>query len=66
MKQQHQLLSQANIYLHQHPADANMTREGLKAMVNSMSVNQMVNRCNLMFQKFKEQISIGISDSKSC
>ena len=29
MKQQHQLLSQANIYLRQHPADANMTLEEL-------------------------------------
>ena len=44
MKQQHQLLSQANIYLHQHPADANMTMEELKDMVNSMSANQMVSR----------------------
>ena len=44
MKQRHQLLSQANIYLRQHPADANMTMEELKDMVNSMSANQMVNR----------------------
>ena len=44
MKQRHQLLSQANIYLRQHPADANMTMEELKEMVNSMSANQMVNR----------------------
>ena len=44
MKQRHQLLSQANIYLCQHPADANMTMEELKEMVNSMSANQMVNR----------------------
>ncbi|CAB4005609.1 ATP-dependent DNA helicase PIF1-like [Paramuricea clavata] len=32
-----QLLSQANVYLRQHPADANMTLEELKQMVNSMS-----------------------------
>ena len=44
MKQRHQLLSQANVYLRQHPADANMTMEELKQMVNSMSANQMVNR----------------------
>ena len=44
MKQRHQLLSQANIYLRQHPADANMTMEELKDVVNSMSANQMVNR----------------------
>ena len=44
MKQRHQILSQANIYLRQHPADANMTMEELKDMVNSMSANQMVNR----------------------
>ncbi|CAB4033970.1 Hypothetical predicted protein, partial [Paramuricea clavata] len=43
MKQRHQLLSQANVYLRQHPADANMTMEELKQMVNSMSANQMVN-----------------------
>ncbi len=44
IKQRHQLLSQANVYLRQHPADANMTMEELKQMVNSMSANQMVNR----------------------
>ncbi|CAB4023269.1 ATP-dependent DNA helicase pif1 [Paramuricea clavata] len=45
MKQRHQLLSQANVYLRQHAADANMTMEELKKqMVNSMSANQMVNR----------------------
>ena len=44
MKQRHQLLSQANIYLRQHPTDANMTMEELKEMVNSMSGKQMVNR----------------------
>ena len=44
MKQRHQLLSQANVYLRQHPADANMTMEELKQTVNSMSANQMVNR----------------------
>ncbi len=42
MKQRHQLLSQAK-YL-SHPADANMTMEELKEMVNSMSANQMVSR----------------------
>ena len=30
MKQRHQLLSQSNVYLHQHPADANMTIEELR------------------------------------
>ncbi|CAB4017851.1 ATP-dependent DNA helicase PIF1, partial [Paramuricea clavata] len=44
MKQRHQLLSQANVHLRQHPADANMTMEELKQMINSMSANQMVNR----------------------
>ena len=44
MKNRHQLLSQANDYLRQHPADANMTMEELNQMVNSMSTNQMVNR----------------------
>ena len=40
----HQLLSQANVYLRQHPADANMTLEQLSAMVNSKSAKQMVYR----------------------
>jgi hypothetical protein len=44
MKQRNQLLSQANVYLRQNPADANMTMEELKQMVNSMSANQMMNR----------------------
>ena len=44
MKQRHQLLSQANIYIRQHPANANRTMGELKDMVNSMSANQMVNR----------------------
>ena len=44
MKQRHQLLSQSNVYLHQHPADANMTIEELTEIVNSMSGKQMVNR----------------------
>ena len=44
MKQRHQVLSQTNIYLHQHLADGNMTMEELKEMVNSMSAKQMVNR----------------------
>ena len=44
MKQRHQLLSQSNVYLHQHPADANMTTEELREMVNSMSDKQMVNQ----------------------
>ena len=34
MKQHHQHLSKANVYLHQHPADANMTIEELREMVN--------------------------------
>jgi Tfp pilus assembly protein PilN len=44
MKQRHQLLSQANVYLRQHPAETNMTMEELKQMVNSRSANQMMNR----------------------
>ena len=31
----------SNVYLHQHPADANMTIEELREMVNSMSGKQM-------------------------
>ncbi|XP_028418913.1 uncharacterized protein LOC114544479 [Dendronephthya gigantea] len=53
MKQRHQLLSQDNIYLRQHPADANMTMEELKTMVNSMSANQMVNRLQRYVSKIQ-------------
>ena len=51
MKQRHQLLSQVNIYLHQHPPDANMTMEELKEMVNSTSGKQMVNRVHCYMSK---------------
>jgi hypothetical protein len=51
--QRHQLLSQVNVYLRQHPADANMTMEELKQMVNSMSANQMVNRLQRYVSKIQ-------------
>ena len=44
MKQCHQLLSQANIYLQQHPADANLTVEDLRAMVGNLSAEQLMKR----------------------
>ena len=76
MKQRHQLLSQANIYLCQHPADANMTMEELKEMVNSMSANQMVNRLQryaskvqgtnqYWYQRLQELLSL-IDEQKGC
>ena len=39
MKQRHQLLSQARIYLTQNPQDANLTTEELREMVNSCQHN---------------------------
>ena len=50
-KQRHQLLSQANIYFHQHPTDVNMTMEALKEMVNSMNGKQIVNRVQRYMSK---------------
>lgn len=44
MKQRHQLLSQANIYLQQHPADANLTVEDLRAMVGNLPAEQLMKR----------------------
>ena len=66
MKQQHQM-SQANIYLRQHPADANMTMEELKEMANSISAKQMVNRLQRYVSKVhKVRTSIGISGYSNC
>ena len=44
MKQRHQLLSPARIYLTQNPEDANFTTEELREMVGQMSANQLMNR----------------------
>ena len=44
MKQRHQLLSQAHIYLTQNPQDANLTTEELQQMVQQMSTQQLMNR----------------------
>ena len=44
MKQGHQLLSQARIYLTQNPEDANLTTEELRQMVGQMTANHLMNR----------------------
>ena len=44
MKQRHQLLSQANIYLKQNPEDANLTAEEPKEMIGQMSATQLMKR----------------------
>ena len=44
MKQRHQLLSQARIYLTQNPQHANLTTEELLEMVGQMLENQLMNR----------------------
>ena len=54
MKQRHQLLSQANIYMHHHPADANVTMEELKTMVNLLSANQIVNTLQHYVSKIQD------------
>ena len=53
MKRRHQLLSQANIYLHQHPADDNMAMEELRERINSTSGKQMVNRVQCYMSKIQ-------------
>ena len=75
MKQRHQLLSQANIYLRQHPADAHMSIKELKTMVNSTSANQMVNRLQRYVSKIlgtnqywyhRQQELLALIDQKGC
>ena len=44
MKQRHQILSQANVYLQQNPGDANLTSEELKEMVGKMSAKDLMNK----------------------
>ena len=44
MKQVHELLSQARIYLTQNPEDANLTTEELRQMVGQMTANHLMNR----------------------
>ena len=44
MKQRHQLLSQARIYLHQNQEDANLSVEELRAMVGNSGVDQLMKR----------------------
>ena len=44
MKQRHQLLSQAKVYLHQNPRDAHLTVEELRAMVGQMRGEQLMKR----------------------
>lgn len=42
MKHRHQLLSQAQTYLQQHQADANLTVEDLRAMVDNLPAEQLM------------------------
>ena len=44
MKQRHQLLSQARIYLTQSPEDANLTTKQLPQMIGQMTANHLMNR----------------------
>ena len=44
MKQRHQILSQANIYMQQNPGDANLTVEELKEMVGNLDGKELMNR----------------------
>ena len=54
MKQRHQLLSQAHIYLTQNPQDANLTTEELQQMVQQMSAQQLMNRLQRYVAKIQE------------
>lgn len=44
MKLRHQLLSQAKVYLHHNPGDANLTIEELRAMVGNLSSEHLMKR----------------------
>ncbi len=44
MKQRHQLLSQARIYIQHNPRDANLSIEELREMVGSFSADQLMKR----------------------
>ena len=44
IKQRHQLLGQAKIYIQQHPHDAHLTVEQLRAMVGTLSTDQLMKR----------------------
>lgn len=40
----HQLISQSSVYLHHHPADAQLTVEDLRDMVGHLSAEQLMQR----------------------
>ena len=44
MKLRHQLLSQAKVYLHHNPGDANLTVDELRAMVGNLSSEYLMKR----------------------
>jgi hypothetical protein len=44
MKQRHQVLSQANVYMKQHPKDATLTLDQLKRMVSHADSEQLMSR----------------------
>lgn len=65
MKQRHQLLSQAKIYLQHNPRDTNLSVEGLRQM-GSLSADQLVKRLHGMQQRFRGQANTGSSVTRSC
>ena len=50
MKQRHQVLSQANVYLQKHPEDANLTTENMKTMIGQLSAEQLMKTSALCCQ----------------
>ena len=51
MKQRHHLLSQANVYLKQHPNDAALTLQQLKNMVDTSASEQLLSRLHKYVSK---------------
>ena len=51
MKQRHHLLSQANVYLKQHPKDAALTLDELRNMVDKSSSEQLMSRLHKYVSK---------------
>ena len=51
MKQRHNLLSQANVYLKQHPSDARLSVQQLRDMVGRMDSEQLMSRLHRYVSK---------------
>ena len=63
MKHRHHLLTQANVYLKQHPTDATLTVQQLRDTVGKMDSEQLMSQLNKYVSKYRGQNSIGINEA---